>query len=460
MFPAITQALKEWREGFGSEPIALGLKHSDFTFTPTNIADLETAKRDRVRAALGGYGPAWSGEVVTESTALNNGTVWACTRIIAETSASLPLFLMRKTRDGRFPATDKPLYGVLHDEPNEEMSDMEWRESTTARCVLRGDGYGRIIRRPATDECVGVYPLMSANPDRDKKNRLIYEVPKGNGVDNETFTVEPNKPHDIFHLRGLGFDGIRGQSVITLARQSIGSALSAEKYAAKFYASGGRQPGYLKLANKVFKNDQEQDQFRADMERFLANSENYHRIPMFPPNVEFSSYGWSPEDSQFLETRQFTIPEICRWFRISPHLVGDLSRATFSNIEHLAIEFVQQTLMAWLVRWEKAVYRCLLTPQEKAQGLYAKHNVSALLRGDFQSRMQGYATLLQNGVANIDTIRELEDWNPLPNDAGKSHHIQLNMQTVPGTGEPTAAELAAIAKYQAAQNGGGDSNAA
>lgn len=447
MFPELTEAVQSLLKPRGLT--SLDLK-SGFGFD--TLADVETAKRDRIRQMLGGGGPAWSGESVSESSALNHSVVNCCERIISESVGMLPLQLMQRKGDTKRAATHKNLYSVLHDEPNEQMSDMELREGVTGRCVLRGDGFARIHRRPVTGEAIALYPLSSVNVIQDNK-RLIYEVPKGNGTDNETFVVESGKPHDIFHLRGHGFDGVRGLSVIAMARQSIGTALSAERYAAKFYAAGGRVPYVIEMANK-FRTTQDFEAWRADWNEFYGNSDNWHTAPVMEPGMVYKQIGLGPEDAQFLETRQFNIPEICRWFRISPHMVGDLSRATFSNIEHLAIEFVKHTLMAWLVRWEKAIYRCVLTPEEKSHGYYAKHNVSALLRGDFQSRMAGYATVLQNGIANIDDVRELEDWDRLPNGSGQAHHIQLNMQTVPGTGEPTAAEKATLAKASQPTSGG------
>jgi HK97 family phage portal protein len=161
-------------------------------------------------------------------------------------------------------------------------------------------------------------------------------------------------------------------------------------------------------------------------------------------DIEYKQIGLNMADMQMLETREFSIPEICRWFLVSPHLVGDLSRATFSNIEQLALEFVKMTLSAWITRWEQELYRCVLTPEEKAAGYYFRHNLSGLLRGDFQTRMAGYATMLQNGIANVDEVRDLEDWNPLPDGAGEDYHIQLNMQALPATGVPQNAQSAAL----------------
>lgn len=445
MFPALREALRELRSGFGSDPISLK-SAGNIAFDTTNVDWYARNGYKQLYSMLGGGGPAWSGETVTVDSALNLSTVWACTRAIAESSSMLPLSLNKRKGEDRVAVENHPLYRVLHDEPNEKMSDQEWREATTATCVLRGDGFGRIIRRPGSGEVIGIYPLPYDSVSLDDSRSLTYEIKTGNGVNNETFTVRPDKPHDIFHLRGIGFNGLRGASIITMARQSIGAVQAADKYAAKYYAAGGRVPYLLKTEAK-FRNDEERKQFREAWEAVYSGTDNFHKAPILEGGLEYQQIGLSPEDAQFLETRQFNIPEICRWFRISPHLVGDLSRATFSNIEHLAIEFVTHTLMAWLVRWEKAVYRCLLTPEEKAAGYYAKHNVNALLRGDFQSRMAGYSQALQIGKNSIDEIRALEDENPLPNGLGKSHFVQGALVVLPGTGEPLPAQ-------QPKQNGG------
>ena len=393
---------------------------------------------------LAGGAPAWSGETVSESTALNHSVVWACTRVISECEAMLPLNLMQRRDNGRFPVENHPLQAVLHDEPNEQMSAMEFRETMTAACVLRGNAYAKITRRSGTGEVLALIPLdpTTVRPTREKDGSLTYIV--GIGADEKRYPVRANEPHEIFHLRGLGFDGLRGKSVIEVARQSIGTALSAEKYAGTFYANGGRTPYLLKL-DKPFKTDQDFEKFRADWEKVYSQP---HRAPILQPGIAYEQVGLDPEESQFLETRQFEIPEICRWFLMSPHMVGDLSRATFSNIEHLFLEFLTRTEMAWLVRWEQAISRCLLTPRERAAGMYAKHNVNMLLRGDYTSRMTGYSIAHQNGFMSIDEIRGLEDHNPLPNSDGARHIFQLNMQRI--SGKPLPSEIAAEARMKAA----------
>lgn len=438
MFPAIKQAWREFRQNAEGGPISLGLK--SVSFSTTSLDETFLRKHPQIREALGGGAPAWSGESVSEATSLNHSVVWACTRVISEVAGMLPLPLMQRRNGGRYPVPEHSLYSVLHDEPNEQMSAMEFRETMTARCVLRGNAYARIVRRPGTGEVIALYPT-AARPDRSKSGSLVYLVKDGNEQE-KTITVEAGKAHEILHLRGLGFDGLSGVSVVGMARQSIGNALAAERHAGKFWANGGRLPYTLSL-EKNFKTDQEFEQFRADWEDIYRQP---HKAPMLLPGMKYERIGLNATDSQFLETRQWGVPELCRWFLMRPHIIGDLSRATDNNIEHQSIEFVTMTMMAWFVRWEQGIYRCLLTPDEKGQGFYAKHNVNALLRGDFKSRMEGYSIALQNGKNNIDEVRALEDENPLPNGAGAAHHFQLNMQTLPGTGEPTAAERSAMAK--------------
>lgn len=459
LFPAIREAWSELRSGLGAKLLGLDTKAATALATlATGMSNDEYTFLRRFPTLLAAYGagqPSWSGETITDQTVLNNSVAWACTRVISESEAFLPLNMMLSDPSGtKDVAVDHPAHQGLHNAPNDEMTSMAFRESRTAHMVTGGNCYAKIHRRSGTGTAYEFEPLSPVDVivGRDQSKRLAYEV-----AGDKTYTVERGKPHDILHIRGLGFDGLVGYSVITMARQSLGTAQSVERYAGRYFATGGRQPGYLK-PTVPFRTKEDRDKFREDMEGFLHDPNNYHRWPIFPPGVEFESYGWGPQDSQFLETRQWTVPEICRWFLVSPHIVCDLTHATFSNVEHLGLQFVKMTLTPWLTRWEQDLWRCVLTPAEKVAGYYFKHNVNGLLRGDFQSRMAGYSTLLQNGIANIDEVRDLEDWNELPNGSGKAHHIQLNMATVPGTGQPTATELAAIAKYTAALGEGGKAN--
>ena len=390
---------------------------------------------EQIYAALSGAGPSWAGERVTLASAMNHSVVWACHRIISETVAFIPLVMMQENKNGvgKDLALKHPMYSALKNAPNSEMTAMGFRETLTGHTVLQGNSYARIIRRSGTGVAVELNPLQPSQVrhDRNKAGRLINIVKDGNGQE-KTFTVEPNTAQDILHIRGLGNNGTQGYSVITMGAQSIGTAIATEKNLAGFFARGGRLPYVLETDNK-FKSKDDFDKFRADWETVYSAP---HRAPILEQSLKYKQIGISAKDAQLLETRLFTIHEICRWFGVPPHLVGDLSRATFSNIEQLALEFVKLTLSAWLTRWEQELWRCVLTPDEKGQGYLCRHNLNALLRGDFVSRMGGYAVMLQNGIANQDEVRDLEDWNPMPDGMGTGYHIQLNMQTLPKDGGP------------------------
>lgn len=333
MFPAIRQALKEWWAR-DEEPAVQGLELKgaetlNIGFDPVSIASMERNGYNRIAAALGGGAPAWSGQSVSMGTALNHSVVWACDRIISESTAFLPLSLMREVGSEKNPATAHPMYRALHNAPNDEMTTMGFRETLTSHLVMHGNAFAQIVRRSGTGVAQEFSPLLpgQVNPTRDSSGRLVYEVKQGNSPQKE-YTVEKDKPHDILHIRGLGFDGLVGYSVLSVARHSIGTALSGDKYTARFFAEGGRLPYVVELDQK-WKTTQDRDQFRADWNKTYGNPETMHLAPMLEPGMHYKPIGLSASDAQLLETRQFSIPEICRWFLVSPHLVGDLSRATF-----------------------------------------------------------------------------------------------------------------------------------
>jgi HK97 family phage portal protein len=402
-------------------------------------------------AAYGGGGSSTtSGESVSLNSAKGHSVVWACYRAISEPCGFLPLNMMRRTPSGKQFAIAHPMYSALHDAPNNETTAQVFRETITGHALLQGNGYAQILRRSATGVAIELRTLSPANVKVDRERggqqRLVYVVSDGGGPD-VSYTLKRDKPHDILHIRGLSDNGVIGQALTSVARESIGTALASERTVGRFFGSGARVPYILKL-DKPFTDQQQKDAFRNDWESIYSQA---HRAPILPPGISYDQIGLTMVESQMLEQRQFTIPEICRWFNVSPHLAGDLSRATFSNVEQLALDHVKFCLTAWFVRWEQELNRCILTAEEKASGYYFKYNINALLRGDFASRMAGYASALQNGHANIDEVRDLEDLNPLPDDAGQAYHIQMNMATIPGTGDPMISEQALLNKTPATQ---------
>ena len=226
------------------------------------------------------------------------------------------------------------------------------------------------------------------------------------------------KKEDILHIAGLGFDGIVGYSPISMAKNAVGMALACEEYGAKFFENGASPSGVLEHPSTI-KNP---DKLRESWNSLFQGSSNSHRICVLEEGLAFKPISISPNEAQFLETRKFQIDEIARIFRIPPHMVGDLERASFSNIEEQSLEFVKYTLNPWISRWEQAIQRSLFLESEKRE-YFVKFNVDGLLRGDYESRMNGYATARQNGWMSANDIRELENMDLIPDELGGNLYL-------------------------------------
>ena len=361
-------------------------------------------------------GGSTAGKSVTERSAMQMTAVYACVRILSEAIAGLPLHLYRYKDDGgKEKALDHPLYLLLHDEPNPEMSAFVFRETLMTHLLLWGNAYAQIIRN-GRGEVVALYPLMPnrMTVDRDENGQLYYCYQMANS-DAPTMpggTVVLN-PSDVLHIPGLGFDGLVGYSPIAMAKNAIGLAIATEEFGAKFFANGAapggvlEHPGVLKDPQKVRESWMSQ----------FGGSSNSGKVAVLEEGLKFTPISIAPEQAQFLETRKFQINEIARIFRVPPHMVGDLEKSSFSNIEQQSLEFVKYTLDPWVVRWEQSLSRALFTPEEMPQYFF-KFNVEGLLRGDYQSRMNGYATARQNGWMSANDIRELEDLDRIPAEEG------------------------------------------
>ena len=362
------------------------------------------------------FGPTTSGKSVDEFTAMQTTAVYSCVRILSEAIASLPLNIYRYTAVGKERVYDHPLYHILHDEPNPEMTSFVFRETLMSHLLIWGNAYAQIIRDGA-GRVVALYPLL---PDkmqvyRDDSGELYYLYTK-NSDENPNLRQYGQvrlSRYDVLHIPGLGFDGLVGYSPIAMAKNAVGISLACEEYGASFFANGANpsgvleHPGILKDPAKV----------RDSWNEVYRGSGNAHKIAVLEEGMKYTPISISPEEAQFLETRKFQIDEIARLYRIPPHMVGDLEKSSFSNIEQQSLEFVKYTLDPWVIRWEQSLMRSLLTPTEKQQ-YFIKLNVDGLLRGDYQSRMSGYATGRQNGWLSANDIRELEDLNPIPSEEG------------------------------------------
>lgn len=378
------------------------------------------------KAADAGYsflfGRTTSGKPVNERTAMQTTAVYACVRILAEAVASLPLHVYEYQDDGgKKLVHDHPLYYLLHDEPNPEMTSFVFRETLMSHLLIWGNAYAQIIRDGA-GRVLGLYPLLPDKMDvqRDEKGNIYY-VYSRNSDENPMFKEYGNirlKAEDVLHIPGLGFDGLIGYSPIAMAKNAVGMTLACEEYGASFFANGANpggvleHPGVLKDPSKV----------RESWNSVYRGVNNAHKIAVLEEGMKYQQIGIPPEEAQFLETRKFQINEIARLYRIPPHMVGDLDKSSFSNIEQQSLEFVKYTLDPWVIRWEQSLQRSLLLPGEKGK-YFIKLNVDGLLRGDYQSRMNGYAVGRQNGWFSANDIREMENMNPIPDEEGGNLYL-------------------------------------
>ena len=362
------------------------------------------------------FGGTTSGKPVNEHTAMQMTAVYSCVRILAEAVAGLPLHLYKYTDSGgKEKALSHPLYFLLHDEPNPEMSSFVFRETLMTHLLLWGNAYAQIIRN-GKGEVIALYPLMPnrMSVDRDSSGALYYTYTKYSDeaptMKSMTVTLRPS---DVFHIPGLGFDGLVGYSPIAMAKNAIGMAIACEEYGAKFFANGAAPGGVLEHPGTIKDPQKVRDSWNAAYQ----GSSNSHRVAVLEEGMKYQPIGISPEQAQFLETRKFQINEIARIFRVPPHMVGDLEKSSFSNIEQQSLEFVKYTLDPWVIRWEQTISRALLRPDEKKL-YFAKFNVDGLLRGDYVSRMNGYAIARQNGWMSANDIRELENLDRIPPELG------------------------------------------
>lgn len=367
------------------------------------------------------FGPSTSGNNVNETTAMQMSAVYACVRIIAEAIAQIPLNVYRFTEDGGKEKDPRhPLYFLLHDEPNPEMTSFIFRETLMSHLLLWGNAYAQIIRN-GMGEVVGLYPLMPdrMEVDRDEEGNLVYTYTKYFDEAGARHRYEQVKlpAWQVLHIPGLGYDGLIGYSPIAMARNAIGMSMAAEDFGATFFANGATPGGVLEHPGIVKDPERLRESWHAQF-----SGKNSHNIAVLEEGMTFKPMSIPPEEAQFLETRKFQIDEIARIFRVPPHMVGDLEKSSFSNIEQQSLEFVKYTVGPWVARWEQSLSQALLLPSEKTR-YTIKYNLDGLLRGDYESRMNGYAVGRQNGWLSANDIRELENMNRIPAEEGGDEYL-------------------------------------
>ena len=367
------------------------------------------------------FGPSTSGKNVNEFTAMQTTAVYACVRILSETLAALPLQLYRYTPGGKERVYDHPLYHLLHDEPNPEMTSFIFRETLMSHLLIWGNAYAQIIR-DRLGRVQGLYPLR---PDkmtvcRDESGQIYYVYTKTSDENPaiKPYGQVPLRKDEVLHIPGLGFDGLVGYSPIAMARNAVGMTMACEEYGASFFANGASPSGVLEHPGVLKDPAKVRDSWNA----VYQGSANAHKVAVLEEGMKYQQIGIPPEEAQFLETRKFQLNEIARLYRIPPHMIGDLEKSSFNNIEQQSMEFVKYTLDPWVIRWEQAMQKALFLPEEKKQ-FFLKFNVNGLMRGDYESRMTGYSIGRQNGWLSANDIREMEDMNPVPDEEGGNLYL-------------------------------------
>ncbi len=396
------------------------------------LPNFKKKARDKPKNSINGssfnflFGGTTSGKPVNEKTSMQMTAVYSCVRILSEAIAGLPLHLYHYGENNNtLKAIEHPLYFLLHDEPNPEMTSFIFRETLMTHLLLWGNAYAQIIRN-GKGEVIALYPLMPDRMvvDRDKYGNLYYQYTKRDGDTNTLKgTTVILDPSEVLHIPGLGFDGLVGYSPIAMAKNAIGMAIACEEFGASFFANGAAPSGVLEHPGSL----KDPKRVRETWQGQFGGSSNTGKVAVLEEGMKYTPISISPEQAQFLETRKFQINEIARIFRVPPHMVGDLEKSSFSNIEQQSLEFVKYTLDPWVIRWEQSLSRILFSKEDKKK-YFIKFNVEGLLRGDYQSRMNGYATARQNGWMSANDIRELENLNKISDeDGGNLYLVNGNM---------------------------------
>jgi HK97 family phage portal protein len=363
---------------------------------------------------------------VDESATLSSSAFWAGVRLISESLSTVPLHVYQMQANGeRRVVREHPVDDLIYSSPNPEMTAQEWRSQMMAVLILTGNAYNEIVRDRG-GRIRQLWPLSWYRVElkRAQDDSLYYQISTtglDDVTDRQTVAILPSE--QVLHLRGFNTRGLLGESMVTKLRETIGISLATESFGASFYGSGTTLSGVLQHPGEL--SEAAQKRLKLSWDSRHSGLSKSHRIAILEEGMKFTPISVPPEAAQFLETRQFQVQEAARALRLPPHMLGDLSRATFSNVEQQAIEFVTHSLRPWASILEQRMQLSLLTPAERAQGYYIRHNLEGLLRGDIKARYDAYAIGRQWGWLSVDDVRALEDLNPI--EGGDVYLQPMNM---------------------------------
>ncbi len=346
-----------------------------------------------------------SGMRVSADSAMRLAAVYACVRILSETMASLPLVVYRARADGgKDRVTDHWLYRLLGKKPNRYQNPFEWREMLQGHLALRGNAFCQILANGRGE----ITELIPVHPDRVRME-LLAEGDYRYRIQNQTGHELVLPRGEVWHLRGLSSDGLLGLSPIELSRESLGMALAAQDYGARFFNNDAKPTGGWIEFPGNFKDNEAKRVFRESYQAAQSGA-NRGKVLVLENGMKFHEVGVTNKDAQFLELRKFQITDIARLFRVPPHMIADLDRATFSNIEQQSLEFVMHTMTPWAERWEASIEADLMLDGDQ---LEIEFDFANLMRGDAASRSAYYQSGIQNGWLTRNEARIAENLNPI-----------------------------------------------
>lgn len=346
---------------------------------------------------------SFTGVTVDENSAMNYSAVFSCIRVIAEDLSSLPLITYERIGKGKERAFKHPLYRMLHDYPNPEMTSMQYREAAQVDVLSCGNHYSEIQRTEGGDP-LALWPLQASRMTliRNDQGELFYKYQLPNG-EPKIFAKE-----NILHVAGLG-NGLVGKSPIKFAMQAIGLGLALEEYGARFFSGDGSIAGTIEHPGKLGPTGREN--LRKAWDEAHGGLSMSHRLAILEEGAKFNKIGIPANEAQWLESRKFQKSEIAMIYRVQAHLINDLDRSTNNNIEHQGIEHVVYCIRPWAVRWEQQINLKLIRESERGI-VFVEHLLDGLLRGDQASRYTAYGIAIDKGIMNPNECRALENMNP------------------------------------------------
>jgi HK97 family phage portal protein len=356
---------------------------------------------------------------VDDNTALNLSAVWACVKILGDSVGVLPFSVLQKQDGKRILRNDHPVFPLLHDRPNAYQTPIDFKSYLMKCVLLTGNAFVLISRERGAVVALRPIPPHQVQVDTSG-GELKYTITLKSGGQ-ETYS-----PEEMLHIKGLG-DGVMGNSVIAHARESISVGLASDQYGSSFFGNNARVSGLVTSKTPMAQDTREA--LKKDWQEQHSGSANVGKTAFLGFDLEYRPISIAPDEAQFLQTRQYTVSDVCRWFTVPPHMAGDMTHATFSNIEHQGIEFVTYSILPWVTRIEQEINYKLFTEGERALGYFSRMNMTALLRGDSKSRGEYYRIMRDLGAYSPNTILELEDMDPLP-EYGDLLLVPMNMMTL------------------------------